>query len=57
MGTHSPHSFWNGKLVTKFYVELFFFWIFLAFVVRFRPFSINKRICRVSFSSFAFVWH
>ena len=23
MGTHSPHSFWNGKLATKFYVELF----------------------------------
>ena len=28
MGTHSPHSFWNGKLVTKFYVELFFFGFF-----------------------------
>ena len=24
MGTHSPHSFWNGKLATKFYVEPFF---------------------------------
>ena len=24
MGTHSPHSFWNGKLATKFNVEVFF---------------------------------
>ena len=56
MGTHSPHSFWNGKLVTKFNVEVFFLDC-LAFVFRFRFFSINKRICRVSFSSFAFVWH
>ena len=24
MGTHSPHSFWNGKLATKFYIEPFF---------------------------------
>ena len=56
MGTHSPHSFWNGKLATKFNVEVFFLDC-LAFVFRFRFFSINKRICRVSFSSFAFVWH
>ena len=24
MGTHSPHSFWNGNLATKFNVEVFF---------------------------------
>ena len=55
MGTYSPHSFWNGKLATKFNLELFFLDSF-GIRFRFRFFSINKRIYRVSFSSFAFVW-
>ena len=33
MGTHSPHSFWNGKLATKFNVEVFFWIVWHSFFV------------------------
>ena len=33
MGTHSPHSFWNGKLATKFNVKVFFWIVWHSFFV------------------------
>lgn len=55
MSTQSP-QFLECGLAAKLFVN-FFLGNHLAFGFRFRFYSINKRICRVSFSSSPFVWH